>query len=355
MIFGLPKFHGRAEWMARGTGISCCLLVLLVFPVQMKSQTGKSIPAGNRAVTTSRKSAPEKPPNEMGKVLILEYHKVGIEESRWSRSDRNFQSDLERFYQLGFRPISLGDFIDGRISLPAGAHPFILTFDDSSPGQFRYIQKAGKWSIDPECAVGILVDFQRRHPDFQLRGIFFVLPDAAQPHKLFGQPEFEARKLQELVGMGFELGNHTDWHADLKKYPESTVRKQLALAVAAIQQRVPGYTIRALALPMGNYPADPAWTLDGTYAGIHYHHEAVLRAVGGAALSPFHRGCDFARIPRIEAVESEIRYWVKDFGQHPERYFTSDGDSGTVSCPAEQSPLFNQSRFPRLKLHTVKD
>lgn len=140
-----------------------------------------------------------------------------------------------------------------------------------------------------------------------------------------------------------------------KKNTETTVRKQLALAVGAIQQRVPGYTIRALALPMGNYPVDPAWTFDGTYAGVNYHHDAVLRAVGGAALSPFRRDCDFARLPRIEAVESEIQHWVKDFGQHPEQYFTSDGDPETVSCRADQGSLFNHSRFPRLHLHFVNN
>jgi len=57
----------------------------------------------------------------------------------------------------------------------------VLTFDDSSPGQFRYLAQNGSTSVDPDCAVGILEAFARRHPDFGLAATFFVLPGAILP------------------------------------------------------------------------------------------------------------------------------------------------------------------------------
>ena len=52
--------------------------------------------------------------------------------------------------------------------------PVILTFDDALRGQFNYTAD-GK--IDPDCAVGILDDFHAQHPDWPLKGTFFVLTD----------------------------------------------------------------------------------------------------------------------------------------------------------------------------------
>src|SRR5215470_12794692 len=104
-------------------------------------------------------------PNELGKVMILEYHLIEEKESRWGRSVQGFRSDLEQLYQKGYRTISLGEYIDGTVAIPAGTKPVILTFDDSSPGQFRYVVRDGEKKIDPDCAVGMLLNFGARHPD----------------------------------------------------------------------------------------------------------------------------------------------------------------------------------------------
>lgn len=320
-------------------------------------QNGRTANKGNVGVLP-REEADEPgngmPPNELGRVLILEYHKLETVESRWSRSAHNFRKDLETLYRQGFRPIALNEFIDGKISIARGTHPLLITFDDSSPGQFRYLIREGRPVIDPDCAVGILANFHALHADFALRAVFFVLPEAAQPHKLFGQPDYETLKLRELVRMGFEIGNHTFWHANLKKYSSEIVQRQLALGAAAIQQRVPGYQVRALALPLGNYPADAALAVDGIFERIRYHHDAVLRAVGGPAFSPFHRHFDPFQLPRIQAVESELQYWWHYFEKNREELFTSDGDPETVSAPASQRPFYNSTRFPKLRFQTVE-
>ena len=96
------------------------------------------------------------------------------------------------------------------------------------------------------CGGASPLSFHRRHPDWANKAVFFVLPEAKQPHKFFGQPEYEADKLKELVALGFEIGSHTLWHANLGKYDDTTVQKQLALSKESIQKRVPGYAVRSL-------------------------------------------------------------------------------------------------------------
>jgi len=289
-------------------------------------------------------------PNELGKVMILEYHVIEEKESRWGRSVENFRKDLEHFYQAGYRTISLGEYIDGRIEIPRGTRPIILTFDDSSPGQFRYLLRNGKKEIDPDCAVGILIEFSRRHTDFRHIATFFVLPEAKEPHKLFGQPEFEADKLKELVALGFEIGNHTLWHANLGKYDTTTVQKQLAQSVAAIQKRVPGYTIRSLALPFGVYPKDLNLAVRGLFNGIAYHHEAILKVAGGSAPSPFSTSRDLLHLPRIQVPSSDLQYWLNYFDKRPEESFVSDGKPDVVTFPAALKPKFNVSGFTSLRI-----
>ena len=289
-------------------------------------------------------------PNELGKVLILEYHLIQPEETRWGRSVENFKKDLERLYQDGYRPISVAEYIDGKIELSAGTKPVILTFDDSSPGQLRYLVRNDKPEIDPQCAVGMLLDFNKKHPDFRSKAIFFVLPEAKQPHKLFGQPEFELEKLKQLAALGFEIGNHTLWHANLGKYDASTVQKQLAESVAAIQKRVPGYMVRALALPFGVYPKDLNLAVTGSYKGISYHNEAILEVAGGAAPSPFSSACDLTHLPRIQVPSSDFQYWLNYFEKHPDEAFVSDGKADTISFPQALRTRINSAKFRSLKL-----
>src|SRR5262245_62551428 len=104
--------------------------------------------------------------NTMCRVMILEYHKIDYPEERWTRTPENFRRDLEMLYARGYRLQSLNALLDRRITVPAGTTPVVLTFDDSSPGQFRYIEVNGALEIDPKCAVGILETFLREKPDF---------------------------------------------------------------------------------------------------------------------------------------------------------------------------------------------
>jgi len=279
-------------------------------------------------------AGPALPPNEVGRLMILEYHKIDYPENRWTRTPENFRRDLETLYTRGYRLIALHDLLDGRIAVPRGTTPVVLTFDDSSPGQFRYLQRNGTLEIDPKSGVGILEAFIAERPDFGRAATFYVLPGASRPNRLFDQPEYEARKLQYLVSRGYEIGNHTLWHANLGKYDEPMVRGQIAGAQEWIQRYVPDYRIRTLALPHGVYPRNVTWALRGEAKGVAYRHDAILMVAGGAAPSPFAKSFDATRLPRIQAVDQDLGYWLGYFDKNPGERLVSDGDVTTVTIPA---------------------
>jgi peptidoglycan/xylan/chitin deacetylase (PgdA/CDA1 family) len=274
--------------------------------------------------------------NELGRVMILEYHKIDYPEERWTRTPENFRRDLETLYARGYRLQSLNGLVEGRITVPAGTTPVVLTFDDSSAGQFRYVDHNGTLEIDPKSGVGVLEAFIKEKPDFGRAATFFVLPGAKAPNNLFNQPEHEGRKLRWLVEQGYELGNHTLWHANLGKYDEATVRAQLADAQVWVQRHVPQYRLRTLALPHGVYPKDVSWALTGTAKGTTYRHEAILMVAGGAAPSPFAKSFDAVRLPRIQAVEHDLKFWLNHFDRTPSDRYISDGNPDTLTYPVAQ-------------------
>jgi peptidoglycan/xylan/chitin deacetylase (PgdA/CDA1 family) len=308
------------------------LLTMLAVPVWESMARPHQL--GPRLAPNSTANSPGSlAPNELGKVMILEYHKIDRPEERWTRTPENFRRDLETLYRGGYRLVGLNDLLDGRITVPAGTTPVVLTFDDSSPGQFRYVEKDGALEIDPDCAVAILDAFAHRHPEFGRKATFFVLPGASRPNRLFDQPQWEGKKLQYLVAQGYEIGNHTLWHANLGRYPETVVRAQIARAQEWIQRHVPDYRIRSLALPHGVYPKDVTWALRGTTEGRAYRHDAVLMVAGGAAPSPYAVNFDPVHLPRIQAVERDLSYWLSYFDRNPGERFVSDGDPSVVTIP----------------------
>jgi peptidoglycan/xylan/chitin deacetylase (PgdA/CDA1 family) len=275
-------------------------------------------------------------PNELGRVMILEYHKIDYPEERWTRTPENFRRDLETLYTRGYRLLALNDLLDGRINVPAGTTPVVLTFDDSSPGQFRYVSHDGQLEIDPKSGIGVLEAFIHERPDFGRAATFYVLPGASRPNKLFNQDEYAGKKLQFLVAHGYEIGNHTLWHANLGKYEEPVVRGQIAEAQVWIQRHVPDYRPRTLALPHGVYPKDVTWAVRGTAKGSSYQHDAILMVAGGAAPSPFARNFDALHLPRIQAVEHDLAYWLGYFEKRPGERFVSDGDPAAVTVQGAQ-------------------
>lgn len=290
---------------------------------------------------------PELKPNEAGKVMILLYHKIGRPEKRWQRTPENFRKDLERLYKNGYRLLSLQDFVNNRISTPAGYTPVVLTFDDASPGQFRYIRKNGKQIIDPDSAVGILKSFFEKHPDFGLEATFFVLWDAA-----FGTPEEMEQKVKHLLELGFDIGNHTLNHTNLRKLDNRAIQKEIALSAKRAYSFLPKYPFHLLALPYGAIPKNDKVLEKGEFAGFRYENKAVLLVGAEPALPPYHVDYKSFRVPRIQAIDSELNKWLDYFQRYPGERFISDGNPNVTTIPLDYKELIAKDKLGRKKLKT---
>ena len=106
---------------------------------------GITFTANANATGTGKNSLP---PNELGRIMILEYHLIGYPEADWRRTPENFRKDLQMLYD-------------------------------------------------------------KEHPDFPLTATFYVLPAIDPGLRLFGQEEYIKQKLEFLVKHGYEIGNHS--------------------------------------------------------------------------------------------------------------------------------------------------
>lgn len=300
-------------------------------------------PFTSRAPASAGKPADTRAPNELGRIPVLEYHLIGNSEGRWERSSFQFRRDLEMLYERDYRPVTISQVLDRKLDLPRGLSPVVLVFDDASPGQFRYIERDGKLEIDSASAVGILLEFHRAHPDWSNAAVFCVLSAATAGHSFFGDRGIEGQKtewrfpkLRFLAREGFELCAHTLWHANLSKYSDTVVQEQIARGALAIDSAVPGYRLRAFALPLGIWPTNRAlaksgaWTDPKTGRTTSYDFEAILLVSGGPARSPHDPAFNPLAIPRIQVFGKDLARTLDALDRTHSRY-VSDGDPAKIT------------------------
>ena len=274
--------------------------------------------------------------NQLGRIPVLEYHVIGGDkDALYTRTAAHYLSDLEEAYKLGYRPITIAQMLDKNFSdVPAGMSPVVVVFDDASPSQFRYIERNGALEIDPTSAVGIWLAFAKSHPGWKNRATFCLLNGAGAGHNFFGDgPKWDGQKrewrflkVKWLADNGFELCDHTLWHAMLNKYSDAVVQEQIARNQMAIDSAVPGYKIRTLALPYGIWPKNRQLAWQGTWtdpktAKAHpYHFDAVLEVSGGPTRSPYDPAFNPHSITRIQAVGDDIRKTLNKLAQSNSRF-----------------------------------
>ncbi len=288
--------------------------------------------------------------NELGKVMVVEYHRIEDKEGDWVRSADNFRKDLERFYKLGYVLVSVKDFFnDNYVKVPAGKKPLIMTFDDGHPTQFRWLivdgttveGRDGFPKVDPNCAVGILDDFHKKHPDFGRSATFFLNSIAFYQSEC---PSLWKKKLQYLVKTGRELGNHTFNHDDLSGLEYVGIKKTLAMQQAKIQEAVPSYEASSVALPFGILPKKGKWLLQrGEYNGISYDYKVAFLVGSAPTYPPYHKKFDPALVQRVQASDSELDKWLPLMEKNSDEYFISDGDPNAVSVQEKDLPLVEKT------------
>jgi len=276
-------------------------------------------------------------PNEMGQVMVLMYHNVGEEEAAWTRSVENFKRDLKTLYDQGFRPVSLLDYVLGTIDLPIGLSPVVLTFDDGNLNNFRLLDDG---TIDPECVVGIFLEFHQNHPDFPLRASFFIT--GATP---FRQKDSVAYKLNFLIEQGFDIGNHTLDHINFTNASAQDIQAQIAIQKQRLEKHLvdPTYQINTLALTYGSRPKDKSLEIylqKGTHENQDYENLVLLNVGSRPGYSAFDVRFNPLSLPRIRGSEMGVDGrglydYLAYFEANPHMRYRSDGVLEVISVPKQ--------------------
>jgi len=242
-------------------------------------------------------------PNEAGQIMVLMYHNIRSgREDLGSEQLRTSVRILSISMKKVIRPIRLSDYVKGHITTEAGKTPIVLTFDDANLNNFNYLEDG---SIDPDSAVGILVEFNETHPDFPLHATFFS--NGVNP---FRQSELIQKKIDFLLANGLDIGNHSKEHMHFKDATQADLEYQLGAQVQYLQKYVPNdYAINTLALPYGSRPKDKNLEIflqKGSYEDVSYENVAILNVGWMPALSPFHKAFNPLSIPRVRASETDV-------------------------------------------------
>ncbi|MGW0733195.1 polysaccharide deacetylase family protein [Streptomyces sp. NPDC002851] len=290
----------------------------------------------------SEPAKPTKPPepekvkaNELGAVPVLMYHQI-VEKpgSAYDRTPKDFRAELERLAREKYVPVTAADYATGNMDIPAGTHPVVLTFDDSTDSQFRL--GADGEPVD-DCAVGILRDVAREHPHFKARATLFVNGGAFAST---GQK----KALTWLHEHGFEIGNHTRDHANLAQSGADGARRQIAAGQKSILRDVPGAEVVSLGLPFGAQAEPASVAMTGSAGGTTYQNRGVYLVGAGPAPSPYAASFDPVAIPRIRSAPLKVQdaqygstHWLNQLADGSPTRYTSDGDPDRVSYPKDAS------------------
>ncbi|WP_214104390.1 polysaccharide deacetylase family protein [Acrocarpospora catenulata] len=271
--------------------------------------------------------------NELGQVPVLMYHR--IQKKRLASIDRTpaqLKSELEKLAKRGFVPITAAEFVAGEINIPAGAHPVVLTFDDGSPSHFA-LDARGLPKKD--TAIGIIFEVAAKYPAFRPVATLWI---NGTPFGLTAEAE-QARAVRWLLDHGFEVGNHTYSHPDLRRLPPKKVSEQI-VRQERLLRKLGVTSSTTFALPFGSRPRKAGVAHDGKWDGTKYHFDGVFLAGAQPSVSPFDKGFDRWAIQRIQSngTAGDCRkwcstYWLEWFQKHPGKLYTADGDPESLSLP----------------------
>lgn len=328
-IGGKPAPPRNIAAMTGGSNVALRLAPALVLITALTACATPQAAAPAPPPATTAKPVPPDPAeiaaNELGFVPVLMYHQITPHPAgEYDQTPAEFRDELERLYREGYRPVTAASYLAGDLDLPAGTHPVVLTFDDSTGSQLSFTDSG---AVSPDSAAGILAEFGARYPDFRPVATFYVNNDP------FGG---DPRALPWLAAHGHEIGAHTADHANLATLDADGVQRELAHNVRAITTAAPGVTVRTMALPLGVYPRERALAAEGSWDGTGYRFEAVMLVGAGPAPAPY-GAIDPLAVPRIRsgrgAVPFDSGYWLDRLAAHPEQRYTADGDPARVSFP----------------------
>ena len=291
----------------------------------------------------------DKKVNEMGKVPIMMYHGIidtednqytggNVDKNGYKRTAKAFREDLEFYYKNGYRMIRLEDYIHGKIDVPIGYSPIILTFDDGDADNCKVLGKNsdGSLQIDPNSAVGILEEFKKKYPDFGVTATFFVMSG------IFNQSQYNKDIVTFMINNGYDIGNHTISHPDFTKISEEQSVKEVGKMYKTLDSYLGDKYVKIIALPFGSpYKKEHAnykHILSGTYDEYEYKTEAALRVGWEPELSPYSKNFDPTFLKRCRAYDNNGKEFDIEmvFKNLEKNRYISDGDVDRITVPSKE-------------------
>ncbi|MDF2524020.1 MAG: putative xylanase/chitin deacetylase [Clostridiales bacterium] len=295
-------------------------------------------------------------PNETGKVMVVMFHNF-IEtytsgDKEYTTTYKDFRNLLQTLYDKGYRLVNVNDFLNNNISVPAGFVPMIFTFDDGTKGQFNLVEENGKLVANKNSAVGVMEEFNKIHPDFGLKGTFYVN---------LGLGTFEGKgtvseRLKYLINAGFEIGNHTLTHVSL---PQVKSADKMQQEVGGNQKKmlelIPGYQFKSLAMPFGQSSKDlQGYVAKGVFEGVQYENMALMEVGAGPTLSTVNKrsmplSMSSVRATGIAAVPADLSWWLNNLSRSEE--YVSDGNPNVVSVPKSKEAEVDKEKLKGKELN----
>lgn len=281
-------------------------------------------------------------PNEMGSVMVLMYHNLvdsDAKEGHYARSFKNFRKDLERIHSEGYYLITLNELVNGRISVPAGKIPMVITVDDGYSTDIKFLENG---EVDPNTVVGIMEAMKKEHPDFNAVASFYIFS-----HKVFGENPMDSKKVEYLLSRGYEIGNHTLSHENLKKISTDEVKRQ----ILEQQKYISSYTDInnfTFSVPFGVKPdnfdelvSDQSWLKP-------YKMTASLNVGWNPIKSPYSVNFNPFSINRITVGddEAELHFWLDEMKDSKNR-FVSDGNPDVITVPSDYAENLNRDKLEK--------
>lgn len=304
--------------------------------------------------------------NELGNVPIMMYHGIrektssstgtvggNVDKDGYNRTPDAFRKDLEFYYENGYEMIRLDDYINGIIKASYGKSPIVLTFDDGNEDNIKVtgLDSDGNIIIDPNSAVGILEEFKKKHPDTKVTATFFVNGG------IFNQSEYNDKILKWMVDNGYDIGNHTKTHLDIKKSSGEKVQMEIAYVYDELEKAIPGKYVNIIALPFGSPYVKThdnfKYVLNTSYNGKEYITEAALRVGWEPEVSPFNKDFDKTFLKRCRAYDNNGKEFDIDMVFNKllvGKKYVSDGDENTIIIKESDVSKVNNSN--NLKLIT---
>ena len=298
-------------------------------------------------------------PNESGKIMVVMFHNF-IEAYKSGDKDYtttfdSFRNLLQTLYDKGYRLINVNDYLSNNIVVPAGFVPMMFAFDDGTAGQFNLVEENGKLVANKQSAVGIMEEFNKQHPDFGLKGTFYVNLGGTP----FAGKGTTAERLKYLIDEGFEIGNHTLNHIDLKQAKTAEkVQEEVGGNQKKMEELVPGYKMKTLALPLGNTTKDESlrqYIGKGVYQGVAYENSAIMLVGAEPALPSTSSKFNPMLTPRVRAtgiapVLMDLDWYLGKTTRDSE--YVSDGDPNTITVPVAKESKIDKTRLEGKTLNT---